>query len=204
LVVPSMAEHHTGAGHTNATRGHDQDRREERRQRCCDAARTPSPPQPRRGGATLPSPPRRRPTHAHTAPYSLCPAPSRLTIRHITARVVVARCDSFARYILFAFPPLLPPLMLPHPTPSSLLPLPPLGTVILATSVTTSSPDSRVPPPSSALGAMLPHLAMLVNLGSRLDYPSPVPCPTSLIPLTSSIVTFRHPRYRAFPITSTI
>jgi hypothetical protein len=144
------------------------------------------------------------PVHALPPTPFLCPAPSRLTIRHITTRVVVARCDSFAPYILFAFPPLLPPLMLPHPTPLSLLLLPPLGTVVLATSVTTSSPDSRVPLPSSALGAMLPHLAMLVNLGSRLDYPSPLPYPTSLTPLTSSIVTFRHPRYRAFPITSTI
>jgi hypothetical protein len=87
-----------------------------------------------------------------------------LTIRHLTTCVVVTRCNNSSPLYLFAFLPHLLHLVLPHLTPSPLLPLPPLGTVVLVTPAMTSYLDSR---PSLALGAMPPRFAMPVSLGSH-------------------------------------
>jgi hypothetical protein len=65
--------------------------------------------------------------------------------------------------ILFACLPHLPYPVLPHPTPLLRLPLPPLGIVVLATLVTTSSPNSQAPQPSPATRhhyLSLPRLAV--------------------------------------------
>jgi hypothetical protein len=84
--------------------------------------------------------------------------PCGLTMRHLTTRVVLARCDNFDPYILFAFLPHLLPLVLPHPLPSPLLPLSPLGIAVLATSTTTSCLDFRPPRPFPIPAAMLVSL----------------------------------------------
>jgi hypothetical protein len=106
--------------------------------------------------------------------------------------------------ILFAFLPHLPHPVLPHPTHSLSLPLPPLCTVVSATLATMSFLDFRPPRPFLALAATLPRLAMLISLVATLVYPSPLPCPAPLVSLNSSTVTFGHPRYQAFSVTSTI
>jgi hypothetical protein len=72
---------------------------------------------------------------------------------------------ALAPYILFAFPPLLPPLMLPHPTPSLLLPLPPLGTPVTKSSSLSST--SAIPCPSGKR-----CLACQLGRHTRLPFPS--------------------------------
>lgn len=77
------------------------------------------------------------------------------------------------RYILFVFHPHLPYPMVatphtPHPTRSSLLNLAPLGTVVLATLATTSSPNNRSSQPFLGPVTTLPRLAMLVSLVATL------------------------------------
>jgi hypothetical protein len=128
--------------------------------------------------------------------------PCGLTMRHLTTRVVLARCDNFDPLYSIRF--LAPP-------PSSCV-APPFA---LAAATTVSTWHRR-------LGHLNHGILSRLSSTSAIPYPrghaaspclsawftfayfSSLPCPATLTPLISSSVTFGPPRYQASLVTSTI